>query len=70
MERGGGIGAVEPPPIMAIDTLSSRSALTKGKEEKVEKKMWRRHLGELSVAAAANQVFGRERMRRVSCSSG
>ena len=46
---------------MVIDRLFSRSAPTKGKKEKEEKKIWRSYSGELSVAAAANQVFGRER---------
>ena len=50
-----------PPPTMAINRLFSRSAPTKGEGEEEEEKRRRRYSGEPSVAAAANQVFERER---------
>jgi hypothetical protein len=67
VKRGGGAtGAGEPPPpAMGINRLFSRSAPTKGEGEEEgeeEEKRRRRYSGEPSVAAAANQVFERERV--------
>ena len=62
VKRGGGTRTGEaPPPTMAINRLSLRSAPRKGEGvEEEEKQSRRRCSGEPSLAAAVNQVFERE----------